>query len=155
MAAAGRVSDEPRFPWRGAMLDVARHFLSVDEVKRYVDLMAIHKLNRLHLHLADDQGWRIEIRSWPNLAAHGGSTEVGGGAGGFYTQAQYSELVRYAAERFITIVPEIDMPGHTNAALALVRRVELRRRGACALHRDPGRLQCALCGEGDHLHVHR
>ena len=100
------------------MLDVARHFLSVDEVKRYVDLMAIHKLNRLHLHLADDQGWRIEIGSWPNLAAHGGSTEVGGGAGGFYTHAQYSELVRYAAERFITIVPEIDMPGHTNAALA-------------------------------------
>jgi hexosaminidase len=118
LAAAGRVADEPRFPWRGAMLDVARHFLSVDEVKRYVDLMAIHKLNRLHLHLADDQGWRIEIRSWPNLAAHGGSTEVGGGAGGFYTHAQYSELVRYAAERFITIVPEIDMPGHTNAALA-------------------------------------
>ena len=118
LAAAGRVSDDPRFSWRGAMLDVARHFLTVDEVKRYVDLMAIHKLNRLHLHLADDQGWRIEIRSWPNLAAHGGSTEVGGGAGGFYTQAQYSELVRYAAERFITIVPEIDMPGHTNAALA-------------------------------------
>jgi hexosaminidase len=118
LAAAGRLVDEPRFPWRGAMLDVARHFLSVDEVKRYVDLMAIYKLNRLHLHLADDQGWRIEIRSWPNLAVHGGSSEVGGGAGGFYTQAQYADLVRYAAERFITIVPEIDMPGHTNAALA-------------------------------------
>ena len=117
-AAAGRLLDGPRFPWRGAMLDVARHFLSIDEVKRYVDLMAIYKLNRLHLHLADDQGWRIEIRSWPNLAAHGGSSDVGAGAGGFYTQAQYADLVRYAAERFITIVPEIDMPGHTNAALA-------------------------------------
>jgi hexosaminidase len=112
------VHDRPRFAWRGAMLDVARHFLTVDEVKRYVDLLALHKLNRLHLHLADDQGWRIAIRSWPNLARHGGSTEVGGGPGGFYTQEQYTDLVKYAAERFLTVVPEIDMPGHTNAALA-------------------------------------
>jgi len=117
-APAGRIVDSPRFEWRGAMLDVARHFLSVDEVKRYIDLMALHKLNRLHLHLADDQGWRIEIKSWPNLTAHGGTTEVGGGPGGFYSQQQYSSLVTYAQERFITIVPEIDMPGHTNAALA-------------------------------------
>ena len=112
------LTDAPRFAWRGAMLDVARHFLSVDEVKRFIDLMALHKLNRLHLHLADDQGWRIDIRSWPNLATHGGSTEVGGGTGGFYRQDQYSELIRYAAERFIMVIPEIDMPGHTNAALA-------------------------------------
>jgi hexosaminidase len=115
---AMNIQDRPRFAWRGAMLDVARHFLTVDEVKRYIDLLALHKLNRLHLHLADDQGWRIEIKSWPNLAKHGGSTEVGGGAGGFYLQSQYGELVKYAAERFVTIVPEIDMPGHTNAALA-------------------------------------
>lgn len=115
---AGRVADAPRFAWRGAMLDVARHFLTTDEVERYIDLMALHKLNRLHLHLADDQGWRIDITSWPNLAAHGGSTEVGGGPGGYYTQQQYARLVAYAAARFITIVPEIDMPGHTNAALA-------------------------------------
>jgi hexosaminidase len=100
------------------MLDVARHFFSVDEVKRYIDLIAIYKLNRLHLHLADDQGWRIEIKSWPNLTKHGGSTEVGGGPGGFYTQAQYADIVAYARDRFIDIVPEIDMPGHTNAALA-------------------------------------
>jgi hexosaminidase len=113
-----RITDNPRFEWRGAMLDVARHFFSVDEVKRYIDLIAVYKFNRLHLHLADDQGWRIEIKSWPNLTKRGGSTEVGGGPGGFYTQAQYSELVAYARERFITIVPEIDMPGHTNAALA-------------------------------------
>jgi hexosaminidase len=112
------VRDAPRFPWRGAMLDVARHFLSVEEVKRYVDLMALHKLNRLHMHLADDQGWRIEIKSWPNLTALGGGSEVGGGAGGFYTQEQYAAIVQYAADRFITIVPEIDMPGHTNSALA-------------------------------------
>jgi hexosaminidase len=118
IAAAGHIKDEPRFAWRGAMLDVARHFLSVRDVKRYIDLMALYKLNRLHLHLADDQGWRIEIKSWPNLATHGGSTQVGGGAGGFYSQEQYADLVQYAAERFITIVPEVDMPGHTNAALA-------------------------------------
>ena len=112
------VHDLPRFVWRGAMLDVSRHFFGVDDVKRYIDLMALHKLNRLHLHLADDQGWRIEIKSWPNLTRHGGSTEVDGGPGGFYTQQQYAEIVGYGSERFITIVPEIDMPGHTNAALA-------------------------------------
>ena len=117
-AAPGAIADSPRFAWRGAMLDVSRHFLQVDEVKRYMDLMALYKMNRLHLHLADDQGWRIEIKSWPNLTTHGGGTEVGGGPGGFYTQEQFADLVKYAADRFITIVPEIDMPGHTNAALA-------------------------------------
>jgi hexosaminidase len=115
---AGRVIDRPRFAWRGAMLDVSRHFFGVADVKRYIDLMAMYKLNRLHLHLSDDQGWRIEIRSWPRLTEHGGSTQVGGGPGGFYTQAEYTELVAYAADRFIVVVPEIDMPGHTNAALA-------------------------------------
>jgi hexosaminidase len=115
---AVRITDAPRFEWRGSMLDVSRHFFSVDDVKRYIDLISLYKMNRLHLHLADDQGWRIDITSWPNLAKHGGSTEVGGGPGGYYTQAQYSDIVSYARERFITIVPEIDMPGHTNAALA-------------------------------------
>jgi hexosaminidase len=115
---AMHIRDTPRYAWRGAMLDVARHFFSVDEVKRYVDLLALHKMNRLHLHLSDDQGWRIEIRKWPELTAKGGRTEVGGGPGGFYTQAQYADLVAYAADRFVMIVPEIDMPGHTNAALA-------------------------------------
>jgi hexosaminidase len=100
------------------MLDVARHFFTVDEVKRFVDLLAMHKMNRLHLHLSDDQGWRIAIRKWKDLTLKGGRTEVGGTPGGFYTQAQYKELVGYAAERFIIVVPEIDMPGHTNAALA-------------------------------------
>ena len=75
-------------------------------------------MNVLHLHLSDDQGWRIEIKSWPDLARHGGSTQVGGGKGGYYTQEQYTALVQYAKDRYITIVPEIDMPGHTNAALA-------------------------------------
>jgi hexosaminidase len=77
-------------------------------------------MNVLHLHLADDQGWRIEIKSWPKLTEIGGSTEVGGGKGGFYTQEEYKDLVQYAADRFITIIPEIDMPGHTNAALASI-----------------------------------
>jgi hexosaminidase len=117
-APAVTVTDYPRFEWRGAMLDVSRHFLQVEDVKRYIDLMALYKLNRLHLHLSDDQGWRIEIRSWPNLALYGGSTQVGGGPGGYYTQEQYTELVSYAQDRFITVVPEIDIPGHTNAALA-------------------------------------
>ena len=75
-------------------------------------------MNRLHLHLSDDQGWRIEIKSWPKLTEIGGSSEVGGGEGGFYTQEQYKDIVKYAQDRFITIVPEIDVPGHTNAALA-------------------------------------
>jgi len=100
------------------MLDVARHFFSVDDVKRYIDLLNIYKMNVLHLSLSNDQGWRIEIKSWPNLTAHGGSTEVGGGKGGFYTQEQYKDIVKYAQDRYVTIVPEIDMPGHTNAALA-------------------------------------
>jgi len=114
----GRISDRPRYPWRGAMLDVARHFFGVRDVKHYLDLMALYKLNRLHLHLSDDQGWRIEIAAWPNLTTHGGSTAVGGGPGGFYTKQDYADLVDYAGDRFITIVPEIDMPSHINAALA-------------------------------------
>jgi len=116
--ATGEINDQPVWGWRGSMLDVARHFFGMDVVKRYIDLLALYKLNVLHLHLSDDQGWRIEIKSWPNLALHGGTTEVGGDKGGYYTQEQYKELVAYAASRFITIIPEIDMPGHTNSALA-------------------------------------
>jgi hexosaminidase len=113
-----RITDTPRFGWRGAMLDVSRHFIDAEAVKRYIDAIALYKLNRLHLHLSDDQGWRIEIASRPNLVAIGGSTQVGGGPGGYYTKAQFADIVAYATSRFITIVPEIDMPGHTNAALA-------------------------------------
>jgi hexosaminidase len=114
----GRVLDRPRFAWRGAMLDVARHFFTVDEVKRFLDLIALYKLNVLHLHLTDDQGWRIAIGSRPRLATHGGSTQVGGGPGGHYTHEQYAEIVDHARDRHVTVVPEIDVPGHTNAALA-------------------------------------
>lgn len=114
----GNIKDQPEYSYRGAMLDVARHFISTTDVKHYIDQMAKFKLNYLHLHLTDDQGWRIEIKSWPQLTVIGGSTEVGGGNGGFYTQEEYKDLVAYAAKQFITIVPEVDMPGHTNAALA-------------------------------------
>lgn len=112
------IKDEPHYAYRGAMLDVARHFFEVKDVKRYIDLLALYKINTLHLHLSDDQGWRIEIKSWPKLTEIGGSTAVGGGKGGFYTQEQYKEIVAYAAQKYITVIPEIDMPGHTNAALA-------------------------------------
>jgi hexosaminidase len=118
LLGTGTILDYPSYEYRGAMLDVSRHFFGVEDVKQFIDLLAAYKINYLHLHLSDDQGWRIEIKSWPNLTAHGGSTEVGGGKGGFYTQEQYKDLVKYADERYITIVPEIDMPGHTNAALA-------------------------------------
>jgi len=119
MMNTGTIRDYPRFSWRGSMLDVARHFFSVTDVKRYIDLMAYYKLNVFHFHLSDDQGWRIMINSWPNLALYGGGTQVGGTCTNcYYTQAQYSDIVAYAQSRYITLVPEIDMPGHTNAALA-------------------------------------
>ncbi|WKU02245.1 beta-N-acetylhexosaminidase [Micromonospora soli] len=113
----GSILDRPRFPYRGAMLDVARHFFTVDEVLRVVDHLARYKLNHLHLHLTDDQGWRIAVDSWPRLAEVGGATEVGGGPGGCYTKADYRRIVAYADRRHVTVVPEIDLPGHTNAAL--------------------------------------
>jgi len=116
--ATGTITDFPDYSYRGVMLDVSRHFFGVADIKRFIDLISYYKINALHLGLSNDQGWRIEIKSWPNLAIHGGSTQVGGGKGGYYTQEQYSDIVKYAQERYIIIVPEIDMPGHTNAALA-------------------------------------
>ncbi|MFS8099408.1 beta-N-acetylhexosaminidase [Lentzea alba] len=113
------ILDYPRYQHRGAMLDVSRHFFTPDQVKRYIDQIAAFKINYFHLHLSDDQGWRLEITSWPELTKIGGSTEVGGRKGNlFYTQAQYKDLVAYAANRGITVIPEFDMPGHTNAAQA-------------------------------------
>ncbi|WP_246258158.1 beta-N-acetylhexosaminidase [Amycolatopsis anabasis] len=116
--AGGSIVDYPRFAYRSAMLDLARHFHTLDEVKAYVDEIAQYKINYLHLHLADDQGWRIQIDSWPKLAPVGGGpgTGVDGVGGGYLSKADYAELNAYAASRHVTIVPEIDMPGHTNAA---------------------------------------
>lgn len=113
------VYDEPEFHYRGAMLDVSRHFFTVEEVKEFIDMMAVHRLNRFHWHLTDDQGWRIEIKSCPELTRIGAWR--GGGEsleGGFYTQDEIREVVDYAFERCIEVIPEIDMPGHSSAALA-------------------------------------
>jgi len=128
-----QIKDRPRFPWRGFMLDVSRHFFTTHEVEQILDTMALHKLNTLHWHLVDDQGWRIQIQRYPRLTEVGAwrkginfgldpkaSTAYGpdGRYGGFYTPADIREVVRYAAVRHIKIVPEIEMPGHSSAALA-------------------------------------
>lgn len=128
------MEDAPRFSWRGVHLDVARHFMPKQFVKKFIDLAALHKLNRFHIHLTDDQGWRIEIRQYPRLTEVGAwrsqtiighpdqdSTQWrfdGRPHGGFYTQDDIRELVAYARDRFVTIVPEIEMPGHSQAAIA-------------------------------------
>ncbi|WP_414168941.1 beta-N-acetylhexosaminidase [Streptoverticillium reticulum] len=124
------IEDAPRFAWRGVLLDVARHFMPKDGVLRYLDLLAAHKLNVLHLHLTDDQGWRIEIERYPKLTEAGAwraRSKLGHRAsplwderphGGYYTQDDIREIVAYAAERHITVVPEIDLPGHSQAAIA-------------------------------------
>lgn len=122
------ITDEPRFGYRGMMLDVSRHFFSVDDVKCYIDMLALHNINRLHWHLSDDQGWRIEIKKYPKLteiASQRKETVIGRNSGkydgqpygGFYTQQQAKEIIAYAAERYITVIPEIDLPGHMQAAL--------------------------------------
>jgi hexosaminidase len=114
----GTITDRPRYAYRGTMLDLARHFHAPDEIRDHIDRISRFKINYLHLHLSDDQGWRIQIDAWPRLTEVGGApgTGVGGDGGGFLTKDDYRELVRYAADRNVTIVPEIDMPGHVNAA---------------------------------------
>ncbi len=123
------INDQPRFAYRGMMLDVARHFMPVDFVKTYIDILALHNINRFHWHLTDDQGWRIEIKKYPKLTQIGSvrkQTVIGRNTGkydgkehsGFYTQDQIKEIVNYAADRHITVIPEIDLPGHMLAALA-------------------------------------
>ncbi len=123
------ISDAPRFNYRGAHFDVSRHFFTVEEVKSFIDMMALHNMNRLHWHITDDQGWRIEIKKYPLLTEIGSQrkeTVIGHNSGeydgkpygGFYTQEEAREIVAYAAERYITVVPEIDLPGHMQAALA-------------------------------------
>ncbi len=128
-----QIKDHPRFQWRGLMLDVSRHFFTKEEVKRFIDDMVKYKFNTLHWHLTDDQGWRIEIKSYPKLTSVGAwnvkkvgrfgtfsdpAADEPRNYGGFYTQEDIKEIVQYAAQRFVTIVPEIDVPGHSLAALA-------------------------------------
>lgn len=114
-----RIVDQPQFVWRGLMLDPARQFISKTGILRYLDLMAYHKLNRLHLHLTDVDGWRVEIKKYPRLTTVGAWANLGQGIkiGGFYTQADIREIVAYAAERFITVVPEIETASHSGAAM--------------------------------------
>ncbi|MFC5748125.1 beta-N-acetylhexosaminidase [Actinomadura rugatobispora] len=114
----GRVLDAPRFAWRGLSLDVVRTFLPIDEVKRVIDMLSLYKMNVLHLHLTDDEGWRLEISSWPRLTEIGARGARNGRPGGYYSREEFRDLVAYARERFVTIVPEIDVPGHVGAALA-------------------------------------
>ena len=126
---AAEINDYPRFSYRGVHLDVSRHFFPADSVKRFIDMMALHNINRLHWHLTDDQGWRIEIKKRPELTTIGSKrseTVIGYNSGeydgipysGFYTQDEAREIVKYAQERHITVIPEIDLPGHMQAALA-------------------------------------
>ena len=126
---AAQIDGCPRFGYRGMHLDCSRHFFGVETVKRYIDIMALHGMNRLHWHLTDDQGWRIEIKKYPRLAEVGGwrnGTTLGHNSavndgirhGGYFTQEEIRDIVRYAADRYITIIPEIDMPGHMLGALA-------------------------------------
>ena len=124
-----KINDAPRFSYRGAHLDVSRHFITTDSIRRFIDMLALHNINRFHWHLTDDQGWRIEIKKYPKLTSIGAyrpETVIGHNTGkydgkphqGFYTQKDLRKIVKYAEERHITIIPEIDMPGHMQAALA-------------------------------------
>lgn len=124
-----RISDSPRFDYRGVHFDIGRHFFDVNEAKTFIDMMVLHNMNRLHWHLTEDQGWRLEIKKYPRLTQIGSQrkhTVIGRNSGkydgkpygGFYTQEQAKEIVDYAAERYITVIPEIDLPGHMQAALA-------------------------------------
>ena len=126
---AVEINDSPRFSYRGMMLDVGRHMFSMDEIKTYIDMLALHHINRFHWHLSEDQGWRIEIKKYPKLTEIGAwrdRTVIGRNTeeydntryGGFYTQEQAKEIVKYAGERYITVIPEVDLPGHMLAALA-------------------------------------
>lgn len=142
-APAVHIEDAPRFTWRGAHLDVSRHFMPKEFVKKYIDLLAQHKLNRFHWHLTEDQGWRIEIKKYPRLTDIGSCRDQtlvgthqpdpakrvfdGKKHCGFYTQDDVREIVAYAAERFVTVVPEIEMPGHAQAAISAYPQLGVRR----------------------------
>ena len=128
------IEDYPRFSYRGMMLDVSRHFMPVDFIKKFIDIIALHKMNKFHWHLTDDQGWRIEIKKYPLLTEIGsyrsetlkGHYRFAGNNPkfdgiphqGFYSQDEIKEIVQYASERYIEIIPEVDMPGHTSALIA-------------------------------------
>ena len=113
-----QITDVPQYPWRGSMIDVGRNFFTIEYLQKHVERMALFKLNKLHLHLSDDQGWRVEIKKYPKLTSVGGSTKVGGGEGGSYTQQELKDFVAFAALNEVEVIPEVDMPGHIQAAIA-------------------------------------
>ena len=119
-APAVSIKDAPRFGYRGIMLDPCRHFMPVENVKKYIDVLSLFKINRIHWHLTDDQGWRIEIKKYPKLTEIGSKRIDGEGTeyGGYYTQEEIKDIVKYAADHFITVVPELELPGHEMAAIA-------------------------------------
>jgi hexosaminidase len=114
------IYDRPRFPWRGSLLDTGRHFFDKEFVKKYIDILAFHKFNRFHFHLTEDQGWRIEIKKYPQLTEQGAYRRENGSVyGGYFTRQDIKEIVAYAKERHIMVIPEIDMPGHCYSALSV------------------------------------
>lgn len=157
------VKDTPRFAYRGAHLDVSRHFFAVDSIKRYIDMLALHHINRFHWHLTDDQGWRIEIKSHPKLTEIGAwrtGTVVGRNSGkyeesrygGYYTQAEIRDIVHYAAQRYVTIIPEIDLPGHMQAALAAYPELGCTG-GPYEVWRQWGVSEDVLCAGNDQVYA--
>ncbi|HEY3559263.1 MAG TPA: family 20 glycosylhydrolase [Kribbella sp.] len=138
---AARIVDGPRFAWRGLSLDVVRTFHGPDEVRRIIDMLSLYKLNVLHLHLTDDQGWRVEVPSRPALTEVGAAGAIGDRPGGYYSRAEVAELVAYAADRYVTVVPEIDMPGHTAAVFTAYPEL------------GPAEPQTIDLGNGDQLHL--
>ena len=130
------ITDAPRFAWRGLSVDVARTFYPVDAVKTVIDLMALYKMNVLHLHLTDNEGWRFEVPTWPNLTANSDQPTENGHPGGYFTPEAYADILAYAAERFITVVPEFDSPGHTASVLQAYPQL-----GTDEMHAAPESLQ--------------
>ena len=124
-----RIEDQPRFSWRGILVDVSRHFMPVAAIKKQLDVMASLKLNRFHWHLTDDQGWRIEIKRYPKLTDIGAwrMDAEGNKYGGFYTQQEIRDIVAYAAARHIEVIPELEIPGHELAAIAAYPDLSCKR----------------------------
>lgn len=150
---ATEINDAPRFAYRGAHLDVSRHFVNSDSVRRFIDILALHNINRFHWHLTDDQGWRIEIKSHPKLTQTGAFRNKKGGNNGpdngFYTQEQMKELIQYASERYIEIVPELDIPGHSVAILAAYPQLgcSFRQSEEKNLGSTTNMMLCASCND--------
>jgi hexosaminidase len=147
---AAKITDSPALAWRGMHLDVSRHFFDVAAVERYIDLLALHNLNRFHFHLTDDQGWRIEIKKYPRLTEVGslGRDAAGNSSNGFFTQEQLRHIVEYAAERHITVIPEVDMPGHMLAALTAYPELGCTG-GPYEITGRPGVMADILCAGND------